>query len=68
MGRSNDHGDAHACLGVPVTEAVSCLIVAELALGCDWQIVSDGPREHGFAHWEPSSKLRIAVKHRKLPG
>lgn len=53
--------DGHGCIGVPVTETVSCLLLTELARAYDWQIVSDGPREFGCGHWEPSSKLRIAL-------
>ena len=53
--------DAHACIGVPVTESVSCLLLAELGQAYDWRLVSDGPRHFGWAHWEPSSKLRIAL-------
>lgn len=53
--------DAHACVGGPVTEALSCLFLTELARACDWQVVSDGPREYGWAHWQPSAKFRLVV-------
>jgi len=52
--------DAHACIGVSVTEMLTCLVLTELACNYDWDIVSNGPREYGWAHWQPSSKLRIA--------
>jgi cytochrome P450 len=53
--------DAHACIGTSVTETLSCLLLTELARGYDWEILRNGPREYGWAHWQPSSKLRIAV-------
>jgi ent-kaurenoic acid hydroxylase len=53
--------DSHACIGVPVTESVSCLLLTELGRAYDWRLLSDGPRQFGWAHWEPSSKLRIAL-------
>lgn len=52
--------DAHACIGGSVTEMLSCLFLTELARSYDWEVVSNGPREYGWAHWQPSSKLRIA--------
>jgi len=52
--------DAHACIGGSVTETLSCLVLTELARDYDWKVVSNGPREYGWAHWQPSSKLRIA--------
>jgi cytochrome P450 len=52
--------DAHVCLGASVTETLSCLLLIELARNYDWEVVSNGPREYGWAHWQPSSKLRIA--------
>jgi cytochrome P450 len=51
--------DAHACIGASVTELLTCLVLTELARNYDWDIVSNGPREYGWAHWQPSSKLRI---------
>lgn len=53
--------DAHACIGTSVTETLTCLVLTELARNYDWDVVSDGPREYGWAHWQPSSKLRIVV-------
>jgi cytochrome P450 len=53
--------DAHACPGAPLTEALTCLILTEFGRANDWQVVSDGPREYGWAHWQPSSKLRLVV-------
>jgi cytochrome P450 len=52
--------DTHVCLGASVTETLSCLLLTELARSYDWKVVSNGPREYGWAHWQPSSKLRIA--------
>jgi len=52
---------AHACIGAPLTEALTSLVLIELGRGFDWRIVRDGPREYGWAHWQPSSKLRIAL-------
>ncbi len=53
--------DAHACIGASVTEMLSCLVLTELARDYDWEVVSRGPREYGWAHWQPSSKLRIVL-------
>ena len=51
---------AHACIGVPVTETVMAITLSELGRSFDWRVLEDGPREYGWAHWQPSSKLRLA--------
>lgn len=52
---------AHACIGSQVTESFARIVLTELARGFDWQVTRDGPREYGWAHWQPSSKLRVAL-------
>ena len=52
---------AHACIGSQVTETLARIVLTELAGGFDWRVTRDGPRKYGWAHWEPSSKLRIAL-------
>jgi cytochrome P450 len=50
---------AHSCIGPHVTVTVMRILLVELARGFDWNVVSDGPREYGWAHWQPSSRFRI---------
>jgi cytochrome P450 len=52
---------AHACIGSQVTESFARIVLVELARGFDWRVTRDGPREYGWAHWQPSPKLRIAL-------
>jgi cytochrome P450 len=52
---------AHACIGSQVTESFARTVLVELARGFDWRVTRDGPREYGWAHWQPSSRLRIAL-------
>lgn len=58
---------AHACIGVPITESLSTIFLTELARGFDWQVVEDGPREYGWAHWQPSARLRLALQRVAAP-
>jgi len=50
---------AHSCIGPHVTITAMRILLVELARGFDWNVVSDGPREYGWAHWQPSSRFRI---------
>ena len=50
---------AHSCIGPHVTITVMRILLVELARGFDWNVMSDGPREYGWAHWQPSSRFRI---------
>jgi cytochrome P450 len=52
---------AHACIGSQVTETLARQLLGELARGFDWRVTRDGPREYGWAHWQPSSSLRISL-------
>jgi cytochrome P450 len=48
-----------SCVGKGLTVWIAQKFVLELAQGFKWKIIEDGPRELGFFHWRPSSKLRI---------
>ena len=50
---------AHSCIGPHVTMTVMRVFLVELARGFEWSVLSDGPREYGWAHWQPSSRFRI---------
>jgi cytochrome P450 len=52
---------AHSCIGSHVTLAVMRSLLLELARGFDWRVLQDGPREYGWAHWQPSSRFRISL-------
>ena len=52
----------HACLGEHLTRATGQIFVRELAVGFDWQVMSDGPPEHPHGrHWRPSSRFRVRL-------
>ncbi|MGH7179947.1 MAG: cytochrome P450 [Tepidisphaeraceae bacterium] len=50
-----------ACLGEVMTLTVGRLFLTTLARQFDLCTVSDGPREYGGFHWQPSSRFRIKV-------
>jgi cytochrome P450 len=50
---------SHSCIGSHVTFAVMRNLLVELARGFEWDVLRDGPREYGWAHWQPSSRFRI---------
>jgi len=49
----------HSCIGPHVTLTAMRILLVELARGFDWNVVNDGPREYGWAHWQPNSRFRI---------
>ena len=51
----------HSCLGAQIVDMIGTLFVCELARTYSCVATSDGPREYGRAHWEPSSRFRIAL-------
>lgn len=51
----------HACLGGNVIDMIAPTFVDELARQYDVVVRSDGPREYGRAHWQPSSRFRLSV-------
>jgi cytochrome P450 len=62
--------DGHACMGAAIVHFLGRIFVEELALGFEWDVVSDGPPERGTRHWQhwtPSSRFRIALRPR-VPG
>jgi cytochrome P450 len=50
-----------SCLGEYLTMTLSQIFVREIALGYDWQVIEDGPREFAGFHWKPSSKFRLRL-------
>lgn len=48
-----------SCVGKGLTLWIAQRFVLELARGFKWEVVQDGPRELGYFHWRPSSKLRV---------
>lgn len=50
-----------SCVGKGMTLWIGQKFVLELARGFKWKIVQDGPRELGFFHWRPSSRLRVQM-------
>lgn len=48
-----------SCVGKGLTLWIAQGFVLELARGFRWEVVQDGPRELGYFHWRPSSKLRV---------
>jgi cytochrome P450 len=54
-----------SCVGKGLTLWIGQKFVLELARGFEWRVVQDGPRELGFFHWRPSSKLRVHMS--KIP-
>lgn len=60
-------GGPHACNGIDLSNAISEILVEELARGFDWSIADDGPLERDFrhwSHWRPSSRLRLSIERR----
>lgn len=51
----------HSCLGAQIVHQVGTQFVVELARRYRCTATSDGARIYGRAHWEPSSRFRIAV-------
>jgi len=49
----------HSCVGKGLTLWIAQRFVLELARGFRWEVVQDGPRELGYFHWRPNSKLRV---------
>lgn len=49
----------HSCVGKGLTFWIAQRFVLELARGFRWEVVQDGPKEFGYFHWRPSSKLRV---------
>lgn len=58
----------HSCLGAQIVDMIGTLFVCELAMNYDCVSTRDGPREYGRAHWEPSSRFRIALSPAAAPG
>lgn len=54
----------HACLGGQVIDALGKVFLIELTGDYDVSVVSDGCREYGRSHWEPSSAFRIILTRR----
>ena len=55
-------GLRHVCLGEDLTMMAGRIFVEELARGCDWKTVADGPSEYSaWRHWRPSSRWRVQV-------
>jgi cytochrome P450 len=52
---------SHSCIGSHVTLTVMRNLLMELARGFEWHVLRDGPREYGWAHWQPSSRFRISL-------
>jgi cytochrome P450 len=50
-----------SCVGKGLTLWIGQKFVLELARGFQWTVVQDGPRELGYFHWRPSSKLRVRM-------
>jgi cytochrome P450 len=59
---------AHTCIGPQLTETAITVALTELARSFEWQVIEDGPREYGWAHWQPSGRMRIAFRRRDEPG
>jgi cytochrome P450 len=57
----------HSCLGAQIVDKIGTLFVSELARTYTCVATRDGPREYGRAHWEPSSRFRVAVSHLAEP-
>lgn len=52
---------AHACLGGQTINVIGRIFLIELSRAFRASVVSDGDREYGRSHWQPSSAWRIAV-------
>lgn len=57
----------HSCLGAQIVDQIGTLFVSELARTYTCVATRDGPREYGRAHWEPSSRFRVAISHAAEP-
>ena len=55
---------AHACIEPQLTETAVTVALTVLARSFEWQVVDDGPREYGWAHWQPSARFRVAFLRR----
>ena len=50
-----------SCVGKGLTLWIGQKFVLELASGLQWKVVQDGPRQLGFFHWRPNSRLRVRM-------
>ncbi len=57
-------GASHRCVAAQLVPLIGRIFVEELARSYRLTIISDGPREHGRFHWQPSPRLRVRLEPR----
>jgi cytochrome P450 len=55
---------AHSCIGPQLTETAVTVALTVLARSFEWKVIDDGPREYGWAHWQPNARFRVSFRRR----